>query len=88
MLKIIKVQLKGTKEAWLEELPGVFWAYYTTARTFTGETSFKLNFGTKAVIPVEVSLSSLRRETFNEKTNEESRCLDLDYLDEVKEEAL
>lgn len=37
---------------------------------------------------MEVSLSSLRRETFNEKTNKESCWLDLDCLDEVREEAL
>ena len=37
---------------------------------------------------MEVSLSSLRREPFDEKTNDESRRLDLDCLDEVREDAL
>ena len=37
---------------------------------------------------MEVSLSSLRREPFDEKTNDESRRLDLDFLDEVREDAL
>ena len=59
-----------------------------TARTPIGETPFKLAFGTKALVPVEVSLSSLRREPFDEKTNDESRRLDLDCLDEVREDAL
>lgn len=49
---------------------------------------FKLNFVIEATIPVEISLSSLRRETFNEKTNEVSHWLDLVCLDEVREEAL
>ena len=53
-----------------------------------GETPFKLAFGIKALILVEVSLSSLNREPFDEKTNDESRRLDLDCLDEVREDAL
>ena len=51
-------------------------------------TPFKLAFGTEVVILVEVSLSSLRREHFDGKTNDESRKLDVDFLDEVRDEAL
>ena len=61
LLKLIKAQLKGAKGAWPEELPGVLWAYRTTARTPTGETPFKLVFGTKAVVPTEVGVSNLRQ---------------------------
>ena len=35
-------------------------AFQTTTRTPIGETLFKLTFGTKAVIPIEVGLSSLK----------------------------
>ena len=54
LLKIIKTKLDGVKGAWPEELPNVLWAYRTTARTRIGETPFRLTYGTKAVIPVEV----------------------------------
>lgn len=60
LLKIIKALLEGANGAWLEELPGVLWAYRTTARTSTGETPFKLTFGIEAVILVEVGLPSLK----------------------------
>ena len=53
LLKIIKTRLKGAKGAWLEELQNVLWAYRTTTRIPTGETPFRLTFGTEAVIPVE-----------------------------------
>ena len=58
------------------------------ARTLTRETPFKLAFGIEAVIPMEVSLSSLERKPFDEKTNNESHWLDLDCLDEVRKDAL
>ena len=56
----------GAKGAWPEELPNVLWAYRTTARTPTGETPFNLTYGIKAIISVEVGLTSLRREFFDE----------------------
>ena len=59
LLKIIKTKLDDAKGAWLEELPNVLWAYRTTARTSTGETPFRLTYGTEAVIPVEVGLISI-----------------------------
>ena len=63
LLKIIKVQLEEVKGVWPEELPNVLWAR-TTARTPTGETPFRLTYSTKAVIPVEVGVTSMRREFF------------------------
>ena len=54
LLKIIKARLDEAKGAWLEELPNVLWPYKTTARMPTGETPFRLIYGTEAVIPVEI----------------------------------
>ena len=59
LLKIIKTWHEGAKGEWSEELPNVLWAYRTTMRVPTGETPFRLTFGTEAVIPVEVGLTSL-----------------------------
>ena len=70
-LKIIKVHLEGEKGAWPEELPNVLWAYKTTARTLTGETPFKLTYGTEVVIPVEVGIISTRKEFFQEGSNDD-----------------
>ena len=87
MLKIIKARLVGAKGAWLEELPSVLWAYRTTARTLTGETPFNLTYGTEAVIPVEIGLTSLKKEFFDEHSNDNQLKLNLDCLDEVKDQA-
>ena len=87
LLKIIKTKLDNGKGAWPEELPNVLWAYRTTARTPTEETPFKLTYGTEAVIPVEVGVTSVRRETFNEECNGDELRLNLDCLDEVKDKA-
>ena len=87
LLKIIKTKLDDAKGAWLEELPNVLWAYRTTARTSMGETPFRLTYGTKAVIPVEVGVTSIRREVFNEESNDNHLRINLDCLDEVREKA-
>ena len=87
LLKIIKTKLDDTMGAWLEELPNVLWAYRTTTRTPTGETPFRLTYGIEAVIPVEVGVTSTRREAFHEESNDDHLQINLDCLDEVREEA-
>ena len=83
LLKIIKAQLAGAKGAWPEELLGVLWAYRTTTRTLTGETPFNLTYGTEAVI----SITSLRRKFFDKQSNYDQLKLNLDCLDEVRDQA-
>ena len=58
-----------------------------TVRTPTGETPFKLAFGTEAVIPVEVGMSSLRRTCYDKRSNDEGLKLALDCLPEVRDDA-
>ena len=87
LLRIIKSRLMGAKGAWPEELPSVLWAYRTTARTSTGETPFNLTYGIEAVIPVEVGLTSLRREFFDEQINDNQLKQNSDCLDEVRDQA-
>ena len=87
VLKIIKTKLNDAKGVWPEELPNVLWAYRMTARTPTGETPFKLTYGTEAVIPMEVGVISTRQAAFSEEENDDKLRLNLDYLDEVREEA-
>ena len=82
--KIIKTRLEGAKAIWPNELPSVLWAYRTTARTPTGETSFRLAYGAYAVIPIEVGLTSYRVENYTKDKNEEAMRLQLDLLDEVR----
>ncbi|XP_075665816.1 uncharacterized protein LOC142635564 [Castanea sativa] len=85
LLKIIKTQLEGAKGIWSEELPSVLWAYRMTARTPKGETPFRLAYGSEAVITAEVELTSYRVENYDESRNDEAMRLQLDLVDEVKE---
>uniref|UniRef100_A0A2N9I792 Uncharacterized protein n=1 Tax=Fagus sylvatica TaxID=28930 RepID=A0A2N9I792_FAGSY len=87
LLKQIKTRLEGAKGMWVEELPSVLWAYRTTVRTPTKETPFKLTYGTEAVIPVEIGLTTLRTTFHNEGENEGQLRLNLDLLDEARERA-
>ena len=58
-----------------------------TTRTLTGETPFRLTYGTEVVIPVEVGITSIRQEVFHEDNNDDQLRVNLDYLDEVRDEA-
>ena len=87
LLKIIKTHLEGAKGVWLDELPGVLWAYRTTVRTPTGETPFKLAYGSEAVIPAEMLVANHRMMKYQHEENEEQLCLNLDLIDEVRMDA-
>ncbi|KAK3002810.1 hypothetical protein RJ639_019376 [Escallonia herrerae] len=87
LLQGIKKKLNGAKGLWVDELPKILWAYNTTTRTSTGETSFSLSFGTDALIPVEIGLPSLRVVTDDPVQNEEDLRANLDLLDERREQA-
>ena len=84
MLKIIKTRLEGANGVWPDELPGVLWAYKTTVRTPTGETPFKLAYGSEAVIPAEVHMANHRVMKYQDEENEEQLRFNLDLIDEVR----
>ena len=84
MLKIIKTRLEGAKGVWLDELPGVLWAYRTTVKTPTGKIAFKLAYGSEAVIPAKVHMANHRVTMYQDKDNEEQLRLNLDLIDEVR----
>ena len=53
-------------------------------RTPTGETLFKLAYGSEAVIPAKVHMANHRVITYQDKDNEEQLCLNLDLINEVR----
>ena len=77
----------GAKGVWLDKLPSVLWAYRTTVRTPTGETPFKLAYGSDAVIPAEVGLTSYKVAHYKEEENEKQLCLSFDLIDKVRMDA-
>ncbi|MCI29485.1 gypsy retrotransposon integrase-like protein, partial [Trifolium medium] len=58
ILRGLKRRLGKAKGKWTEELHSVLWSYRTTPHSTTGETPFRLTYGTDAVIPVEIGASS------------------------------
>ena len=64
----------------------MLWAYRTTRKSATQETPFALAFGTEAVAPVEIGLKSPRIELASVEHNEEALRLNLDLLDEKRDQ--
>ncbi|RVW90981.1 Pro-Pol polyprotein [Vitis vinifera] len=58
----LKKRLEQAKGKWVEELPGVLWAYRTTPGRPIGNTPFALAYGMDAVIPTEIGLPTIRTE--------------------------
>ncbi|XP_063939916.1 uncharacterized protein LOC135148542 [Daucus carota subsp. sativus] len=88
LLRGIEKRLEESKSKWPEELPHVLWSYRTSPRTSTGETPFKLAYGTEAMLPIEVGSPSHRAINFDEIANEEGLRVNLDLIDEVRDQAI
>ncbi|XP_077251526.1 uncharacterized protein LOC143890728 [Tasmannia lanceolata] len=87
LLQGLKKRTENARGLWAEELPNLLWAYRTTPRTATGESSFSLAFGVDTVIPVEIGAHSLRLEAYNERTNPNYLWSSLDLVEETREKA-
>ena len=66
----------------------MLWAYRTTRKSATQDTTFALAFGTEAVAPVEIKLKSPRIELASVEHSEEALRLNLDLLDEKRDQVL
>ncbi|GJW66070.1 reverse transcriptase domain-containing protein, partial [Tanacetum coccineum] len=83
----IKARLDRHKGRWVEELSHVLWAHRTTIKVSTGDTPFSLVYGTEAVIPAEIGMPTIRTAEVNIATNDDERRIDLDILEERREQA-
>ncbi|GJS65863.1 hypothetical protein Tco_0680427 [Tanacetum coccineum] len=57
-------------------------------KTSNGDTPFSLTYDTKAVIPVEIGMTSLRCAEVDQIQNDEVILLNLDILEEKRERAV
>ncbi|XP_074346443.1 uncharacterized protein LOC141685229 [Apium graveolens] len=60
----------------------------TTSRTETGETPYKLTYGTEARLPIEIGSPSHRVVNFDEVSNIKGLKTNLELLDEVRDRAV
>ena len=65
-------------------MPSILWAYRTIARTPIGKMLFGLAYGSEAIIPTEVGLTSYRVRNHDESKNDKAIRLQLDLVDEVR----
>ncbi|GJX44615.1 reverse transcriptase domain-containing protein [Tanacetum coccineum] len=57
----IKARLEARSKNWMKELPHVLWAHRTMIKSSNGDTPFSLTYGTKAVIPAEIGMPTIRK---------------------------
>ncbi|GJS90676.1 reverse transcriptase domain-containing protein [Tanacetum coccineum] len=83
----IKARLDERSKNWMEELPHVLWAHRTMIKSCNGDTPFSLTYGTEAVIPAEIGMPTLRTAEINLEENREALEINLDLLEERREQA-
>ncbi|CAL9022511.1 unnamed protein product [Prunus brigantina] len=88
ILDCLKKRLEGAEGKWVDELPGVLWAYRTTKRRSTGETPFSLAYGTEAIIPPHITVPSISLEVGSVDQNSEQMRLNLDLLEGEREKTI
>nr|KYP58231.1 hypothetical protein KK1_004525 [Cajanus cajan] len=77
-------QAEAANKVILQELKN---AYHCTPQSTTQETPYRLTYGADAMIPVEVGEASHRRQVFNSEQNAQELAVDLDLVDELRDEA-
>ncbi|XP_068503517.1 uncharacterized protein [Phaseolus vulgaris] len=87
LLRGLKRRLDKAKGIWAEEVHRIVWAYHTTPQSTNRETPFSLVYGSDAMIPVEILENSPRFQNFVVEESNKERKVNLDLLDEEREEA-
>ncbi|RVW52865.1 hypothetical protein CK203_089636 [Vitis vinifera] len=87
LITALKKRLEQAKGKWVEELPGVLWAYQSTLGRPTGKTPFALAYGMAAFIPTEIGLPTIRTEAGQQDDANAELGRNLDWADEVRETA-
>ena len=72
----------------VKEIPHVLRTYRTTSRRSTGETSFSMAYGSKAVIPLETGFPTLKTSLFTPDNNDNLLEKSLDLINEGRETSI
>ncbi|GKD50283.1 reverse transcriptase domain-containing protein [Tanacetum coccineum] len=78
-------RLGKNHQGWVDELPQVLWAHKTTLKSSNRENPFSLTYGSKAVVPIEISVETKKIKEFEARQNDKRRKEDLDILEERRE---
>jgi hypothetical protein len=80
--------LEARGRNWHKELPSVLWVLRTNINRAIRDTPFNLVYGAEAVLPPEIYLKSVRVAQFNEEDQDETRQLDANLLEEMRNTTL
>ncbi|GJT15438.1 reverse transcriptase domain-containing protein [Tanacetum coccineum] len=83
----IKARFGARNKKWMKELSHVLWAHRTMITSSNGDTLFPLTYGTEAVIPAEIGMPTLRTSEVDLVQNNEALEINLDLLEERREQA-
>ncbi|GJU05966.1 reverse transcriptase domain-containing protein [Tanacetum coccineum] len=83
----IKARLDARSKNYIEEPSHVLWAYRTMIKSSNGDTSFSLTYRTEAIIPAEIGMPTLRTTKVDLGQNNEALEINLDLLEEKREQA-
>ena len=72
----------------MEELPHVSWTYRTTPHRLIGETTFSMNYGAEAVIPLEIGFPTLKIRSFSPSSNDNFLERGLNLIEKRRENAM
>ncbi|XP_070660530.1 uncharacterized protein [Malus domestica] len=86
ILDCLKKSLTNKKEKWPDKLSECLWAYRTTKRRATGETSFSLAFGSEAIIHPNVIKPSITALLPSIEQNSKEMVTSLDLAEEKYEQ--
>lgn len=84
---ILKKRPEKAKGKWVDELSLALWAYRTTNKSTSSRSLFALAYGSKAMILVELEVSSHWVIHYNLRTNKELLLESLDVINEKRDEA-
>ncbi|GJY13964.1 reverse transcriptase domain-containing protein [Tanacetum coccineum] len=83
----IKARFDTRSKNWMEEISHVLWAHLTMIKSSNGDAPFSLTYGTEAVIPSEIGMPTLRTAEVDMVQNKQALEINLDFLEERREQA-
>ncbi|GJR70566.1 reverse transcriptase domain-containing protein [Tanacetum coccineum] len=84
----IKARLDASNKNYMEEISRVLWEHRTMIKSSNEDTPFSLTYGTKAVIPAKIGMPTLRTAEVDMVQNDEALEINLDLLEERREQAV
>ncbi|GKE76078.1 reverse transcriptase domain-containing protein [Tanacetum coccineum] len=83
----IKARLDERSKDWIKEIPHVLWAHCAIIKSSNKDTPFSLTYRTEAVIPAEIGMPTLRTAEIDMVQKNEVLKINLDLLEERREQA-